>query len=121
MLHDLSRTVTGQLRQEDVVEAIEKQVARLIDTRHIFLALVDEATAELVPILRMRDGVRDTQLNRTSIPDRVGLMSIVAASGHTIRTDDYIAECARQGWSPSGRPFRCRTGSACPCSWAPRW
>jgi GAF domain-containing protein/ActR/RegA family two-component response regulator len=100
VLHDLSRTVTGQLRQEDVVEAIEKQVARLIDTRHIFLALVDEATSELVPILRMRDGVRDTQLDRTSITDRIGLMSIVAASGHTIRTDDYVAECARQGVEP---------------------
>ena len=77
-----------------------EQVARLIDTRHIFLALVDEATAELVPILQMRDGVRDTQLDRTSISDRVGLMSIVAVSGHTIRTDDYIAECARQGVEP---------------------
>ena len=100
VLHDLSRTVTGQLRQEDVVEAIQKQVARLIDTRHIFLALVDEGTSELVPILRMQNGIRDTQLNRTSITGRVGLMSIVAASGRTIRTDDYAAECARQEVEP---------------------
>jgi GAF domain-containing protein/ActR/RegA family two-component response regulator/anti-sigma regulatory factor (Ser/Thr protein kinase) len=100
VLHDLSRTVTGQLRQEDVVEAIHKQVARLLDTRHMVLAVVDDASAELVPLLRMREGVRDTQAQRTSIHGRVGLISFVAASGRPIRTSDYAGECARREVEP---------------------
>ena len=100
VLHDLSRTVTGQLRQEDVVEAIHKQVARLLDTRHMVLAVVDDASAELVPLLRMREGVRDTQAQRTSIHGRVGLISFVAASGRPIRTSDYAGECVRREVEP---------------------
>ena len=100
VLHDLSRTVTGQLRQEDVVEAIHRQVARLLDTRHMVLAVVDDASAELVPLLRMREGVRDTQAQRTSIHGRVGLISFVAASGRPIRTSDYAGECARREVEP---------------------
>jgi len=97
VLHDLSRSVTGQLRQEDVVEAIHRQVARLLDTRYMILAVVDEATAEMVPLLRMQDGVRDVEPARRSIHARVGLMASVATSGRPIRTDDYVGECARRG------------------------
>ncbi|MBF8288802.1 MAG: hypothetical protein HW381_1910, partial [Candidatus Rokubacteria bacterium] len=97
VLHDLSRTVTGQLRQEDVVEAIHRQVARLLDTRHMVLAVVDEATAEMVPLLRTQDGVRDVEPPRRSIHSRVGLLASVATSGRPIRTDDYVGECARRG------------------------
>jgi len=100
VLHDLSRTVTGQLRQEDVLDAIHRQVARLLDTRHMFLAVVDDATRELVTLLSMRDGVRDTQPQRTSIHGRIGLMSIVAESGRPIRTSDYAGECARRDVAP---------------------
>jgi GAF domain-containing protein len=97
VLHDLSRTVTGQLRQEDVVEAIHRQVARLLDTRHMVLAVVDEATAEMVTLLRTQDGVRDLEAPRRSIHSRVGLTASVATSGRPIRTDDYVGECARRG------------------------
>ena len=101
VLHDLSRTVTGQLRQEDVVEAIHRQVARLLDARHMVLVVIDDATAEMVPLLRMQDGVRDLELSRRSIHDRVGLMANVATSGRPIRTDDYVAECVRRGMEPA--------------------
>jgi len=101
VLHDLSRTVTGQLRQEDVVEAIHRQVARLLDARHMVLGVIDDATAEMVPLLRMQDGVRDLDLPRRSIHDRVGLMANVATSGRPIRTDDYVAECRRRGMEPA--------------------
>ena len=101
VLHDLSRTVTGQLRQEDVVEAIHRQVARLLDTRHMVLAVVDEATAEMVPLMRTQDGVRDLEPPRRSIHARVGLMASVATSGRPIRTDDYVGECVRRGMEPA--------------------
>ena len=101
VLHDLSRTVTGQLRQEDVVEAIHLQIARLLDARHMVLVVMDDATSELVPLLRMQDGVRDLELSRRSIHDRTGLMVKVATSGRPIRTDDYAAECVRRGVEPA--------------------
>jgi len=101
VLHDLSRTVTGQLRQEDVVEAIHRQVSRLLDTRNIALAVVDEATAEMVLLLRTQDGVREVEPPRLAIHARVGLMAGIATSGRPIRTDDYLGECARRGMEPA--------------------
>lgn len=101
VLHDLSRAVTGQLRQDDVVEAIHRQIARLLDTRHMDLAVVDEAAAEMVPLLRMQDGVRDLEPPRRSIHARIGLMASVATSGRPIRTADYVGECVRRGMEPA--------------------
>ena len=103
VLHDLSRTVTGQLRQEDVVEAIHRQVARLLDVRNMMLAVIDEGAGELVPLLRMMDGERDTNPVRRTIPGHVGLAAKVASTGRPIRTDDYVGECRRLGMEPVGR------------------
>ncbi len=100
VLHDLSRTVTGQLRQDDVVEAIQRQVARLLDARHMALAVVDEGASEITAVLRLRDNVRDAEPLRRSIHARVGLTASVAKSGRPIRTDDYLGECARRGMEP---------------------
>jgi GAF domain-containing protein/ActR/RegA family two-component response regulator len=100
-LHDLSRTVTGQLRQEDVVEAIHRQVARRLDAHFMVLSVVDETTEELVALLRMQDGVRDAQQVRRSVHARVGLMAGISTSGLPIRTDDYVGECARRGVEPA--------------------
>jgi len=101
VLHDLSRAVTGQLRQEDVVEAIQRQVARLLDTRNMVLVVIDDASAEMVALLRLHDGVRDLGLPRRSIHGRIGLMANVATSGRPIRTDDYAGECVRRGMEPA--------------------
>jgi len=100
VLHDLSRTVTGQLRQEDVVEAIHRQVARLLDVRNMVLAVIDEGPGELVPLLRMMDGERDTNPKRRAIQGNVGLSAKVALTGRPIRTDDYVGECRRRGMEP---------------------
>ncbi len=100
VLHDLSRTVTGQLRQDDVVEAIQRQVARLLDARHMALAVVDEGASEITAVLRLRDNVRDAEPLGRSIHARVGLTASVAKSGRPIRTDDYLGECARRGMEP---------------------
>jgi GAF domain-containing protein len=100
VLHDLSRTVTGQLRQDDVVTAIHRQVARLLDARHMVLAVMDEDTAELTAVLRLRDNAHVAEPLRRSIHSRVGLMPSVATSGRPIRTHDYLGECARRGLEP---------------------
>jgi signal transduction histidine kinase/ActR/RegA family two-component response regulator len=100
VLHDLSRTVTGQLRQDDVVEAIHRQVARLLDVRHMVLAVVDESAGEIMALLRLRDNVRNVEPMRRPVQARVGLMASVARSGRPIRTDDYLGECARRGMEP---------------------
>ena len=97
VLHDLSRTVTGQLHQEDVVEAIQRQVARLLDIRNMILAVTDEATGDLVPLLLLRDGARVLNPPPLSSAEREGLASLVAESGRSIRTDDYLGECRRRG------------------------
>jgi GAF domain-containing protein/CheY-like chemotaxis protein len=97
VLHDLSRTVTGQLHEEDVVEAIQRQVARLLDVRHMVLAVLDETSEELVPLLLMRDGVREPHPPRWPIREPKGLVSLIASSGRPIRTDDYRGECERRG------------------------
>ena len=100
VLHDLSRTVTGQLRQEDVVKAIHRQVARLLDVRNMMLAVIDEGAGELVPLLRMMDGERDTNPVRRAIQGNVGLSAKVALTGRPIRTDDYVGECRRLDMEP---------------------
>jgi len=97
VLHDLSRTVTGQLREADVVEAIQRQVARLLDVRHMVLAVLDETSEELVPLLLMRDGVREPHPPRWPIREPKGLVALIASSGRPIRTDDYRGECERRG------------------------
>jgi GAF domain-containing protein/ActR/RegA family two-component response regulator len=103
VLHDLSRTVTGQLQQEDVVEAIQRQVARLLDVSNMVLAVIDESTGELVPLLRMMGGERDPAPARRPILGHVGLAPQVASSGRPIRTDDYAGECRRRGMDPVER------------------
>ena len=100
VLHDLSRTVTGQLRQDDVVAAIRRQVARLLDASNMVLAAVDEGAAEIVTVLRLREGIPDGEPLRRSIHAREGLMAIVARTGRPIRTAEYLAECARRGMEP---------------------
>jgi GAF domain-containing protein/CheY-like chemotaxis protein len=101
VLHDLSRTVTGQLHQEDVVEAIQRQVARLMDIRNLLLAVTDEVTGDLVPLLLLDDGARQLNPLPRRSAERKDLASLVAESGRSIRTDDYLGECRRRGVEPA--------------------
>src|SRR5439155_245030 len=106
--HEISRTVTGKLHQEDVVEAIQRQVARLLDIRNMILAVTDEATGDLVPLLLLRDGARVLNPPPLSSAERRGLASLVAESGRSIRTDDYLGECRRRGVEAGQSPVPMR-------------
>src|SRR5260370_33235164 len=61
------------------------------------LAVTDEATGALVPLLLLRDGARVLNPPPLSSAEREGLASLVAESGRSIRTDDYLGECRRRG------------------------
>ncbi|HKW92137.1 MAG TPA: GAF domain-containing protein, partial [Methylomirabilota bacterium] len=42
VLHDLSRSVTGQLDQAGILDTVHQQVARVLDVRHMAIVLLDE-------------------------------------------------------------------------------
>jgi len=100
VLHELSRAVTGQLDQADLLETIHQHVARLLDVRHMFILVHDDTADELEVVLRVKDGARlDGEPRR--YPRRVaGLSGVVFDAASPIRTDDYPGECARRGVDP---------------------
>jgi GAF domain-containing protein/ActR/RegA family two-component response regulator len=100
VLHELSQAVTGQLDQAGLLETVHRQVARVLDARHLVILLLDETGGELEVVLRVRDGVRVDGEPRRYGRGEAGLSSVVLESGRPLRTGDYVAECARRGVSP---------------------
>ena len=101
VLHELSQAVTGQLDRVALIEAIRVQVARVLDARHLFVALHDPERKELEIALRVVDGAPDARAPLRYPLGSVGLMSVVIQTGRPLRTDDYIGECARRGVEPT--------------------
>ena len=101
VLHELSRSVTGQLDQAGILDTLHQQVPRVLDVQHMAVVLLDEEHDRLNVVLRVRDGRRcDDDEPRFYPRDAAGLSSLVFDSGRPIRTADYVAECRRQGVSP---------------------
>jgi GAF domain-containing protein len=95
VLLELSRAVTGQLDRTALLEAIHTQVGRVLDAGNMAIVLRDDERGDLGVVLRTLDGVRDMR-SPLRYPSRlVGLMSVVLETGKPVRTDDYVAECAR--------------------------
>jgi GAF domain-containing protein/CheY-like chemotaxis protein len=101
VLHELSRAVTGQLDRAALVDAIRAQVARVLDARNMLIALRDEDRGDFEVILRVVDGALEMRPPLRYPPRSVGLMSVVFETGRPMRTDDYLAECARSGVEPA--------------------
>ena len=101
MLHELSRAVTGQLDRAALIDAIRVQVARVLDARHLFVALHDPERRELEIALRVVDGAPDARAPLRYPVGSFGLMAVVIQSGRPLRTDDYLGECARLGVEPT--------------------
>ncbi len=99
VLHELSRAVTGQLDQAQVVEAARQQAARVLDTRHMAVVLYDETRQEFERVLRTKDGISDTTPRGASLSE-AGLLAAVLGDRRPVRTEDYAAECRRRGISP---------------------
>ena len=100
VLHELSRAVTGQLDRATLLEAIRTQVGRILDAANMAIVLRDDERQDLEVVLRTVDGGRDMRLPLRYPSRSMGLMSSVLETGEAIRTDDYLAECARRGVEP---------------------
>src|SRR3989442_8081911 len=66
------------------------------------IVLRDEERGDLEVVLRVVDGVADMRTPLRYPSRTVGLMSAVLETGQAVRSDDYIAECARRGVTPVG-------------------
>jgi GAF domain-containing protein/CheY-like chemotaxis protein len=101
VLHELSRSVTGQLDQAGILDSLHQQVPRVLDVRHMAVVLLNEEHDRLNVVLRVRDGRRCDDDEPRSYPlDQAGLTTIVLNSGRPIRSTDYLAECRRHGVAP---------------------
>jgi GAF domain-containing protein/CheY-like chemotaxis protein/anti-sigma regulatory factor (Ser/Thr protein kinase) len=104
VLHDLSRSVTGQLDQAGILDTVHRQVARVLDVRHMVVLLLDEAHDRLAVVLRVVDGRRcEDEEPHFYARDRAGLSGYVFDTGRPVRTTDYVADCARHGLVPVPR------------------
>jgi signal transduction histidine kinase/CheY-like chemotaxis protein len=101
VLHELSRSVTGQLDQAGILDSLHQQVPRVLDVRHMAVVLLNEEHDRLNVVLRVRDGRRCDDDEPRSYPlDQAGLTTIVLNSGRPIRSTDYLAECRRHRVAP---------------------
>jgi GAF domain-containing protein/CheY-like chemotaxis protein/anti-sigma regulatory factor (Ser/Thr protein kinase) len=102
VLHELSRAVTGQLDRVALIEAVAAQVGRVLDARQMVVMLIDDELQQLQVAFRIVDGVRQPADERYPLRS-VGLQSVVLETGRSLRTDDYVSECARYGVQPVAR------------------
>jgi len=101
VLHELSRSVTGQLDQAGILDAVYEQVARLLEIRNMSALLMDEEHDRLSAELRVRHGRRCEDEEPRFYPRApAGLAWVVCDTGRPIRTADYVTDCARHGVVP---------------------
>ena len=98
-LYELSRAVTGQLETAQLVEAVHREVARVLDVRNLAIFLYDAGRRELEVVLREWGGTREVDLPRRRALG-VGLATAVVTRRAPLRTADYAAACAREGVVP---------------------
>jgi signal transduction histidine kinase len=98
-LYELSRAVTGQLDTAELVEAVHREVARVLDVRNLAIFFYDPGRRELEVALREWDGAREPDLPRRRALG-VGLATAVVTRRAPIRTADYARACQREGVIP---------------------
>jgi signal transduction histidine kinase len=98
-LYELSRAVTGQLDTAQLVEAVHREVARVLDVRNLAIFFYDPARRELEIALREWDGTREPDLPRRRALG-VGLATAVVTRRAPLRTADYAAACEREAVVP---------------------
>ena len=101
VLHELSRSVTGQLDRARILDTLHQQVPRLLGVHHMAVVLLDEERTRLEVVLRVRDGRRCDEEEPRSYPlGQSGLTTVVLETGRPIRSTDYLGECRRHGVAP---------------------
>ena len=100
VLHDLSRAVTGQLDRAAVIEALRREVARVLAAENMAVVLCDDERGDLEIAIRIAGGVEDTAPPRRFPTDECGLVSVVLQQNRALRSDDYAAACEEYGVVP---------------------
>jgi GAF domain-containing protein len=100
LLHELSQAVTGQLDRAALVETIYRQLAHVLDAPAGGIVSYDETTQEFEVLWTVKDGVPDAGAIGRRSPFGTGLMSRAVQERRTIRVDDYIETCRREGVTP---------------------
>lgn len=106
----IAQAVHFRMEVDDLLELIYTQLRHVVRLPNFYIALIDPKTNRL----RFRFFVEDGQRRYPdhSWPVTEGLTGIVIRHATTIRTDDYMAECARRGLSPTGlKPGRAWMGT----------
>ena len=99
VLYELSRAVTGQLDTAQLVEAVDREVARVLDVHNLAVFLYDPGRGDLEVVLREWGGAREPDLPRRR-PLGIGLASTVVTRRAPLRTADYALACEREGVVP---------------------
>ena len=76
VLHALARAVTGQLDRQALLEALRRQVPRVLAADTLGVLLLDDKSGEVDEVLHVRDG-RVEAGAPTGAPRPLGLASIV--------------------------------------------
>ncbi len=97
-LHLIAQALNFDQPLDDVLELIYTQLQRVIPTPNFCVLLLDREKNVLRRSFVVQGGER-LYLNDT-IPIDSGLAGVIARTGITIRTDDYVAECHRRGIKP---------------------
>jgi GAF domain-containing protein len=113
-LYELSRVVTGQLDTTQLVEAVHREVARVLDVRNLAIFFYDPGRRELEIALREWDGTREVDRPRRRALG-IGLATAVVTRRAPLHTADYARRARARASSRSPRPSSSGTGSACRC------
>ncbi|HUF92434.1 MAG TPA: GAF domain-containing protein, partial [Candidatus Limnocylindria bacterium] len=100
VLHDMAREITGQLDRAALLQAIRRQVARVLDVSNLVIAQREPGAEDVEILLRLVDGVEDMRPPLRYPLGQHGLTSVVLDTGRPVRTDDYAAECVRRAVVP---------------------
>ncbi len=110
-LHLIAQALNFDQPLDDLFELIYTQLHRVIPTPNFCIMLLDQEQHNLRRVFVVQDGERI--YDDETVPLDTGLVSVIARTGMTIRTDDYVAECERRGIQPL-RPMRAWMGVPLP-------
>ncbi len=109
MLDEIARVVRSSIRLDELLPAIYRAVQHVLDAPNFYIALYDEVRAEFTFALYVERG-EPAEPPPGRWPLGEGLSSEIVRRRQPIVTDDYLAECARRGVPPGGRPGKAWLG-----------
>jgi len=101
-LRRIAQSAGYSVELDDLLELIYAQTSRVLDTTNFYIALHDSETRTFRFAIYVDGGERRYSDDIWS--DTHGLTGVIIRTGRPIVTDDYLAECRRQGVKPGGKP-----------------